>query len=359
VSPARGGGRTAPIATGPLRPAVLLRVAALCALTVLVPVTLAPARPSERVVRPPAESLPALPSYVQRVEPALVGLHVRAAEDRPSSARLGARRFGTGIVFDARGYVVTVSYVLLDAQRIEAQRRDGHRVPARLVGLDLDTGLGVVRLEGGGPWPVAELWPSDDLRVGAVTGTAAMDEDGELVHATTTLQSVRRFSAFWEYMLDRALMLVPSMSSWAGSAAVDEHGRVVGIVSLRLGEAPHVSLAIPAEKFLAVRDELVAAGRVVSRRPRPWIGLYTAAHPDRVVVDGFNEAGPARTAGFRRGDQIVRVDGVDVTSQEQFYEQLWRRQAGDIIEVAVRRDDRLQVISVRSIDRHRLHSPDR
>jgi S1-C subfamily serine protease len=293
---------------------------------------------------------------VQRVAPTLVGLHVRAAEDRPSSARLGARRFGTGVVFDARGYAVTVSYVVLDAVGIEAHTRDGRRVPAHLAALDLDTGLAVVRLEAAGPWPTAELRSSSDLHVGAVTGTVGMDEEDGLVQATTTLTAVRRFSTFWEYMLDRALLLTPSMESWGGSAAVDERGRVVGIVSLRLGEPPHVSLAIPAEKFLAVKDELVSAGRVVSRRPRPWIGLYTAAHPGRVVVDGFNEAGPAHAAGFRRGDQIVGVDGVDVASQEEFYEQLWRRQAGDTIEVSVRRGDHVQIISVRSIDRHRLYT---
>ncbi len=333
------------------------RIAVLAGLAValLVPVSLVLARPAAREPRPHPKDMPAVPSYVERVEPALVGLHVRAAENRPSSARLGTRRFGTGVIFDPRGYVVTVSYVVLDALRIEARMLDGRSVPARLVGLDLDTGLAVVRLEGAGPWPSAELRPSSDLRVGAVTGTVGVDEDGDLVHATTTLRSVRRFSAFWEYMLDRALMLEPSMSTWGGSAAVDERGRVVGIVSLRLGEAPYVSLAIPAEEFLAVKDELVTAGRVVSRRPRPWIGLYTAAQPGRVVVDGFNEAGPAREAGFRRGDQIVGVDGVDVASQEEFYAQMWRRRAGDTIEVSVRRNDRVQVISVRSIDRHRLY----
>jgi S1-C subfamily serine protease len=332
------------------------RIAVLLA-ALLVPVGLALARPAAWEPRVHPSNLPAVPSYVQRVEPALVGLHVRAAEDKPSSARLGARRFGTGIVFDARGYVVTVSYVVLDAVRIEARLRDGRTVPAHLAGLDLDTGLAVVQLEGQGPWPAAELRPSSDLRVGAVTGTAGVDDDGDLVHATTTLRAVRRFSAFWEYMLDRALMLAPSMASWGGSAAVDEHGRVVGIVSLRLGEPPHVSLAIPAETFLAVKDELVATGRVLSRRPRPWIGLHTAAQPGRVVVDGFNESGPARTAGFVRGDRIVGVNGVDVASQEEFYEQMWRRQAGDTIEVAVQRDDGVRVISVRSIDRHRLYPP--
>lgn len=314
----------------------------------------AAAAPSASVARFDPRQASALPTYVQRVQPALVGLHVSAAADRPSSARLGARRFGTAVVFDPRGYAVTASYVVLDALRIEARRLDGSTMPARLVGLDLDAGLAVVRLEGAGPWPVAELAPSSDVPVGAVTGTAGMDEDGDLVHATTTLTAVRRFAAFWEYMLDRALLLAPSMASWGGSAALDAHGRVIGIVSLRLGEAPHTSLAIPSEVLMTVKDELIAAGRVVSRPPRPWLGLYTAGETGRVVVEGFNEAGPAHAAGFRKGDLIVGVDGVAVDSQEAFYEALWRRQAGETIEVAVRRADGVRVIPVRSIDRHRL-----
>jgi S1-C subfamily serine protease len=315
---------------------------------------LAAAAPAASVNRFDPRQASALPTYVQRIRPALVGLHVSAAPDRPSSARLGARRFGTGVVFDPRGYAVTASYVVLDALRIEARRLDGSTVPARLVGLDLDAGLAVVRLDGPGPWPAAELARSQDVPVGAVTGTAGMDEDGALVHATTTLTAVRRFAAFWEYMLDRALLLAPSMASWGGSAAVDAHGRVIGIVSLRLGEAPHTSLAIPSEILLAVKDELIAAGRVVSRPPRPWLGLYTAAEPGRVIVEGFNESGPASAAGFRKGDLIVSVDGVAVDSQEAFYEALWRRHAGETIEVSVRRAEGVRVIPVRSIDRHRL-----
>jgi len=323
---------------------------------VLLP-AVAHAAPTSREPRFDPRRAPTLPSYVQRVERSLVGLHVKAAPDRPSSARLGAERFGTGIVFDSRGYAVTVSYIVLDAVRIEARLRDGRTVPATVAGLDLDSGLAVVRLDGPAPWPTAELAGSHDLKVGAVTGTAGVDEDGDLVHATTQLTAVRRFSAFWEYMLDRALMLAPGMSSWGGSAALDERGRVVGIVSLRLGEAPHVSLAIPTENLVAVKDELITAGRVVSRPARPWLGLYTAAEDGRVLVDGFNESGPARTAGFRRGDQIVGVDGIRVATQEEFYEALWRRQAGETIEVLVRRADRVQVIPVRSIDRHRLFRP--
>ena len=178
------------------------------------------------------------------------------------------------------------------------------------------------------------------------------------MHAASTLQAVRRFSAFWEYMLDRALVLSPSISSWGGSAAVDERGRVIGIVSLRLGEPPHVNLAIPAEKLLAVKDELMKAGRVMSRRPRP---VARALHDGRAGSGGrwtaSTNPAPRVTAGFRRGDLIVGVNGVDVASQEEFYEQLWRRQAGDTIDVSVRRNGGVQVISVRSIDRYRLYRP--
>jgi S1-C subfamily serine protease len=324
-------------------------------LAILVPAPLASARTSSHDPRPHPRDAAATASYVQRVEPALVGLHVRAAADRPSSARLGSQRFSTAVVFDPRGYAVTVSYAVLDAVRIEAHLRDGRSVPARVVGLDLDTGVAVLHLDADGPWPTAELASSADVQVGAVTGTVGLDEDDDLVHVISTLKAVRRFSAFWEYMLDRALLLAPSMASWGGSAAVDERGRVIGIVSLRLGDEPYVSLAIPAEKFLAIKDELIAVGRVLSRPARPWLGLYTAAEGGGVVVDGFNEAGPARTAGFKRGDHIVGVDGVDVGSQEEFYEALWRRQAGDTIRVAVRRGTHVQTISVRSIDRHQLY----
>lgn len=329
------------------------RVAAALLAAVLAPASaLAVRAVGER--RPHPARTSGYPTYVERVEPSIVGLRVRASEQAPSSARLGSRRFGSGIVFDARGYAVTVSYILLDAVTIEARTRDGRALPARLAALDLDSGLGVVKLEGVGPWPAAALGDSRDASAGTLTGTVGVDEDNDLVWVTGAVQAVRRFSAYWEYMLDRALLVAPSSPSWGGSAVVDERGRVIGIASLRIGAPPHLTLAIPAEKFAAVREELIAAGRVVSRRPRPWLGLYTAAVDGVVVVDGFSEAGPARRAGFRKGDRIIRVDGVDVRSQEEFYEQLWRRQAGDFIEVAVVRDGGVHVIGVRSIDRHRL-----
>ncbi|MGH7356843.1 MAG: S1C family serine protease, partial [Candidatus Rokuibacteriota bacterium] len=340
----------------PTQPMSRRRAAPLLCLAA-VPALLA-AAPRAREPRLDPRELSALPSQVRRVEPALVGLRVRAREDSVSARRLGVERTGTAVVFDPRGYAVTVSYLLLDAVQIEARLRGGRVVAARLTALDLDSGLGVVRLDGDGPWRAATLASSADVTVGAATATTGVDEDGDLVHVTGSVHAIKRFSAFWEYMLERALFVAPAVSgSWGGTAVVDAEGRVIGVVSLRLGDGPHVNMAVPAERLLQVKDELIAEGRVVSRPARPWIGLQTVATPGGLYVDGFNEAGPARAAGFRRGDRILKVDGVAVNSQEEFYERMWRRRAGDTIEVAVRRAESEVVIPVRSMDRHRLYRP--
>lgn len=329
---------------------VILIVATLLLIPAIVPG--APSSGPDRRLSPSEVSV--LPSFVRRVEPAIVGLRVRNAENAASSARLGSRRFGSAVIFDARGYAVTVSYLLLDAIEVEARGRDGRAVPAQVVGFDLDTGLGVVKLAGDGPWPVATLGDSRAVTAGARTGTVGVDDDNDLVQVTGRVEAIKRFSAYWEYMLDRAIMVTPASPQWGGSAVVNERGELIGIASLRLGEAPHVNLAIPIEKFVPVKDELIESGRIASRPARPWLGLYTISMPAGLFVSELSPVGPASRAGFRQGDRILKVNGVAVGSQEEFYEQLWSRRAGDLIELSVQRDNRVRIISVPSVDRHNL-----
>jgi S1-C subfamily serine protease len=247
-----------------------------------------------------------------------------------------------------------VSYVLLDAQRIEATLRDGRKVPARLVGLDLEVGVGVVKLEGDGPGPAAALGDSTRVARGDVVGTVGSADDGRLVATPGHVEEVRSFSASWEYMLDRAFIVSPYNSSFGGAALVDVGGSVVGITSLRLGEAPYVNLAIPIETFLPGKDELLAKGRVESRPARPWLGLYTVAAERGVVVSGVSPVGPARSAGFRPGDVIVRINGEKVESQAQFYQRLWRGPVDRDVQIVVQRDRGFEAITVRPTDRYRF-----
>ena len=160
------------------------RVIASLLLTALLPAAAVLAAPSGREYRLHPKDVAPDPSYVRRVEPAIVAVRVRSDPAAASSARLGSRRFATGVIFDARGYLVTVSYALTDAVSIEAQMRDGRTIEARLVALDLETGLGVAKLAGDGPWPVARLGDSRDVAGGMLTCTVGVDEDNDLVQIT-------------------------------------------------------------------------------------------------------------------------------------------------------------------------------
>src|SRR5207247_5235814 len=97
----------------------------------------------------------------------------------------------------------------------------------------LDTGLGVIKLEDPGPWPVATLGRSEEAVAGMRTGTVGIDDDGDLVHVVGQLQAIQRFSAYWEYMLDRAFVISPASPGWGGSAVVNERGEGGGVVSVR------------------------------------------------------------------------------------------------------------------------------
>jgi S1-C subfamily serine protease len=267
---------------------------------------------------------------------------------------LGHERWGGGVIFDASGYAVTVSYVLLDAALIQVSLRDGRVVPAKLVGLDLEHGLGVLKLEGDGPWPSAPLGDSSRVAVGEATATIGVNDDNELVITQGSVQEIRSFAGYWEYMLDRAFVVAPFNPAFGGSPLVNVQGEVIGVTSLRLGDRPHVNLAIPMEHFAASKDELLSKGRVLSRRSRPWLGLYTLPAEAGVVVAGMSPVGPARQAGFQRGDVIVRLNGEGVDSQEDFYRKLWQNQVGQEITVVVLRESRFHVIKVRPVDRYDL-----
>ncbi len=249
-----------------------------------------------------------------------------------------------------------MSYVLLDASRIEVSLRDGRKVPARLVGLDLEVGVGVAQLEGRGPWPAATLGDSTMVTAGDTTGTVGVSDDGDLVATPSRVQAVRPFAAAWEYMLDRAFIVTPYNAAFGGAALVNAAGSVIGVTSLRLGEAPHVNLAIPIDKFLAGKDELLAQGRVDEpRAPRPGSVSTRSRWTAASWWPACRRSSPARAAGLRAGDVIVQLNGRQVASREDFYRELWQAPMDQDVRVTVRRAGATEAIAVRPMDRYRFY----
>lgn len=312
----------------------------------------------------PAGSTPAsgpaaagLPAYVRQTLPAVVGIKTQIPLDRPSVLTLGPIRWGGGIIFDADGHVATVGYILTDAALIQVSLRDGRVVPARLVALDTRSGIGILKLEGAGPWPFAPLGDSSAVRVGDPAAILGVSNENELSTTQVSVQEITRFTGYWEYLLDRAIIVAPANPSFGGSPLINTQGEVIGVTSLRLGEPPHVNLAIPIEYLVAHKDELLAEGRVGNRPSRPWIGIYTVETERGLAVAGAAPAGPALEADFERGDIIVRLNGEKVEGQADFYQKLWKTAVGSELRILVLRESRFQVITLRSIDRARIARP--
>lgn len=314
--------------------------------------SVAPANPQPDPSKPSGD-----PPYVQQVEPAVVGIRARIPLDRPSALTLGPERWGSGVIFDPAGYALTVSYVLLDAEVIQVALRDGRVVPGKLVGLDLESGLGVIKLEGDGPWPAAQLGDSSKVAVGDPTATIGVDEDNDLVVTQGSVREIRSFAGYWEYLLDRAFVVAPHNRAFGGSPLVNDRGEIIGITNLRLGEPPFVNLAIPIEHFAPVKDELISKGRILSRPPRPWLGLYVVPGEEGIVVAGASPLSPARQAGLQRGDVIVRINGEKVASQEDFYRRLWQARLGEDVTLVVLRDARFYAVTVHPVDRYEFVRP--
>jgi uncharacterized integral membrane protein (TIGR00697 family) len=292
----------------------------------------------------------AVPTAVSRITPAVVALRAQVPPDRPSAATLGTERSGSGVIVDPDGLVLTVGYLVLEASAIEVRLADGRTLPARVAGYDFESGFGLLRLPAGPRYPAAPLGRSDAVAPGQPVSVVGVADDGQAQGVPARVTGARRFVAYWEYMLDRALFVAPQHPAFGGAALVDPDGALLGIVSLRLERE---NLAIPIDLFLAARDDLVARGRP-ARPARPWLGVRAVAIDGGVAIAGVSPSGPAQAAGLRHGDVIVRVNGERVADLEDFYRKLWRLAAGSEVELGVFRDGQLETVAVRTRDRYTI-----
>ena len=172
---------------------------------------------------------------------AVVGIRVSAADGARSAETLGQRRRGSGVLIGDDGLVLTIGYLLLEAEQVEIVTQDNKTVPARAVAYDLATGFGLLRPLLPLPKEIAEhivaLGDTRELQPGealmAVTGPQPND-DGDI--AMTRLVSKRAFSGTWEYHIDNALFTSPPITvsggNHSGAPLFNQKGELIGIGSL-------------------------------------------------------------------------------------------------------------------------------
>jgi serine protease Do len=289
----------------------------------------------------------------------VVKLSIKAVANARTVDNLGAEREGTGLVFGEKGLIVTIGYLILEAGSILVVAGDGRVYPASVVGYDHATGFGVLRaamdcrpLEIGSSAGVRELATMLVAAHGGAGGTSR-----------ACVVSRRRFTGWWEYMIDGALFTAPPRFEHSGAGLLDAEGRLVGVGSLWVSDALEVGAAFPGNMFVPIDllkpllDDLLSSGR--RREPaRPWLGVYSEEVQGHVVVTRVLAESPAALAGLARGDIILGVGGEAVGRQSEFYQRLWSSgEAGAPVVLHVLHKRTVKQLTVRSMDRMEFLRP--
>jgi S1-C subfamily serine protease len=308
---------------------------------------------------PPARNTPHSESRIakdaEEVLAAVVRVRMKAIADARSSATLGQNREGTGVVIDQRGYIVTIGYVVIEADSIEVTTQDNKTVPASLVGYDHASGFGLLRASvplGVKPMPMGR---AEDLTL--KEPVMILPAGGREVASLAYVVSKRKFAGSWEYMLDSAIFTSPPTYQWAGAALVSREGKLVGIGSLLVRDTIDGTSQVPGNMFVPIDllkpilADLIAKGRR-SEPARPWLGLATEEVQGHLFVTRVSPDGPADKAGIRAGDIVLGVGAETVRNHEEFYRKVWGQGAAGIdVPLKVLQGVDLREFSIRSIDR--------
>ena len=288
----------------------------------------------------------------------VVRVKARAVPDARSRSTLGPEREGTGIVIDSSGLILTIGYLIQEAQTVQVSAADGRPVPATVIAYDYSTGFGLIRaVKAPAITPIAF---GDSSALATREPVLIVGFDGV---APAFVVSRRQFAGYWEYMLDDAIFTAPATVNWQGAALINKEGKLLGVGSLAVGDALGGSAHVPGNMFVPIDllkpilGDLIAQGKA-SANPRPWLGVSTQELQGKMIVTRVSPDSPAEQAGLVVGDIIVGVRGEELQGQADFYRKLWASgDAGAEVILDVLKGAQIRKLGVKSIDRHQYLRP--
>ena len=303
-----------------------------------------------------APSIEAQSRALERASAAVVGLRTVAVDGARTERTLGRERSGSGVVISADGLVLTIGYLVLEADDVEVVDDDDHHIPARVIGYDTATGFGLVQPLVPLKRPPVPL--GDPLAVRGDDSLVVMSggDDGHI--GAARLVSRRPFSGYWEYHVDGALFTAPPHPGHSGAALFNLQGELLGIGSLAVSDAAGAdedrlpgNMFVPVDLLKPILAEMRAQG--ASRASaRAWIGVNCIEQSGEIRVLRVADDSPADVAGLQPGDRIVRIDGSDVARLDELWKRLWSGSAAEReVRLEILRDGERQELSVQSVDR--------
>jgi len=276
-------------------------------------------------------------------------------EDAFTASILGTERLGNGVVIGNDGLILTIGYLVTEAQSIWLTTNSGAVVAGYPMAYDQATGFGLVQPLGHLDAPslprgsAANSMPGDDVVV--------MGHGGREHALRAKIVAKREFAGYWEYVLDEALYTAPAHPQWGGAAIVNVEGRLLGIGSLLVqevldGQQIQGNMAVPIDVLEPILESMQRTGR--SGTPaRPWLGMYTTEVSGQLVVAGLADGGPAESAGIKVRDMVIAVDGERPATLAELFRAVWSRgPVGTEVTITVARGAQRLQFRVRGADRN-------
>jgi len=287
----------------------------------------------------------------------LVGLRAIVPGDAFTAETLGTERAGNGVLI-RDGVVLTIGYLITEAQTIWLHLFDGHAVPGHVLAYDQETGFGLVQALARLDAPTLPLGQSRDAKVGDAVVVAGAG--GRKHSVVARIAAKQEFAGNWEYVLDEAFFTAPAHPFWGGTAMIGGDGALLGIGSLQVqqvresGTAEPLNMIVPIDILKPILEDLLTMGRP-NHPPRPWLGLNATEIEDKIVVARVSSGGPAKRANLRSGDIVLAVAGTKVADLAQFFRKVWSLgKAGVQVPLTIYRDGRTFEARVTSGDRNRF-----
>ena len=294
---------------------------------------------------------------LQRASASVVGLRALAVDDARSAATLGRARQGSGVVIGRGDLVLTIGYLVLEAEQVQLVTDDEREVPARLVGYDVATGFGLVqalaplRIE---PVPLG-LAAALHHRRGADDRQRRRGRHGQRC-AAGVAPLLRRLLGIPRRR--RAVHRAGAAPTTAAPRLFNGRGELVGIGSLLVKDAlgpgapqHNGNMFVPIDLLEPILPELRSRGSSHLSR-RAWMGVNCVEAEGTVRVVRVNSDSPAEVAGLEPGDRIVRIDGTEVKALEVLWKTLWAGGAPEReVTLDIVRDGQPQTLKLQSVDR--------
>jgi S1-C subfamily serine protease len=361
---ALASGRESPMLASPASAAITARLASVTLPAGAAAGTTSAVDPSaDPVVSASAEVSPAVVTIITSSQVTDTSLGQDPGTTRPDTGSQGQSQFGipdgqtpvglgSGLIFDANGWILTNHHVVADGGTLTVQLADGRSFPATVYGTDTLTDLAIVKIDATG-LPTATLGDSSALAIGQ-TVIAVGDPLGEYPGTVTTgvVSGVGRSLTDTDINLDDLIQTDAAINPGnSGGPLIDENGDVIGIDTAMASSAQGIGFAIPINLARPLAEQALA-GKALSR---PWLGIRyqpldagVATRNGLSVSEGawitggptgaaLEPSGPAEKAGLKENDVITAVDGTSVNVQHPLIELVGQHAPGETVTLTVHR----------------------